>query len=510
MYYQVNDGAQTVRAAVDKPRKLTATRFAAVLGMDEYKTQFQVWCDIMRLYKEDLSGNSYIAAGKILEPRIIEYLRERDTRFDTETVERAVNKVKMQEGLCFDLDSIVEESIFLSGADCNTGEANGTNSFVEKVVRELGVTGNQIVYLTPDEYYGKRLQDCFYDNKIFGGIPDLYAVNANSEIVQVLEIKTFSRFDKWINGAPIKYVCQGEFYAYMLCVDKFSIVGLWIGDCDISSLQELLYYRISPNNIVSYDFSVSDRDEQISADMQKASAWYREYVMGESSTGMEALTKFSVSPMWDRVRDAGYVSFLKDYTCNQNYSGDFLSLDRLNYLNGVRDSYKKKISDLDKEIKKLKVDLKPAYVEGLVPSIYGGIRIDIEEKQTTKYDVTAMKADGVHEKYTKMSKSLNLSIEKCSEALPIQDKFTYATISSSGEITMGKLSKVNNSAVTAIMNKFDCLFEYCEVDEWVVFYVPRDGVSYESYIEYRGIEAQGLCVMVKKDLTDFVESDVFQ
>ena len=60
-----------------KPKKLTATRFAAVLGLNTWKTPIATWCEITRTYEEPFVETSYTNAGKVIEPKIIEYLSSR-------------------------------------------------------------------------------------------------------------------------------------------------------------------------------------------------------------------------------------------------------------------------------------------------------------------------------------------------------------------------------------------------------------------------------------------------
>lgn len=60
-----------------KPKKLTATRFAAVLGRNIWKTPFATWCEITRTYDEPFEETIYTNAGKVIEPKIIQYLKDR-------------------------------------------------------------------------------------------------------------------------------------------------------------------------------------------------------------------------------------------------------------------------------------------------------------------------------------------------------------------------------------------------------------------------------------------------
>lgn len=60
-----------------KPKKLTATRFATVMGLNAWATPFAAWCEMTRTYEEPFSDSIYIVAGKVIEPKICEYLRNR-------------------------------------------------------------------------------------------------------------------------------------------------------------------------------------------------------------------------------------------------------------------------------------------------------------------------------------------------------------------------------------------------------------------------------------------------
>lgn len=60
-----------------KFKKMTATRFAAVLGLNAWKTPFAVWCEMTRTYEEPFVDSVYTIAGKVIEPKIIEYLKNR-------------------------------------------------------------------------------------------------------------------------------------------------------------------------------------------------------------------------------------------------------------------------------------------------------------------------------------------------------------------------------------------------------------------------------------------------
>ena len=56
-------------------KKLTATRFATILGLNEYATPFEAWCAITKTWEKPFEDSIYTIAGKIIEPKICDYLR---------------------------------------------------------------------------------------------------------------------------------------------------------------------------------------------------------------------------------------------------------------------------------------------------------------------------------------------------------------------------------------------------------------------------------------------------
>lgn len=60
-----------------KPKKLTATRFATIMGLNAWSTPFSAWCEMTRTYEDPFEDSIYTVAGKIIEPKIINYLNSR-------------------------------------------------------------------------------------------------------------------------------------------------------------------------------------------------------------------------------------------------------------------------------------------------------------------------------------------------------------------------------------------------------------------------------------------------
>jgi hypothetical protein len=54
-------------------KKITGSRFAAVLGMDKYKTPFMVWMDMVHLFKDDMDP-TLANSGNVIEPKIRDFV----------------------------------------------------------------------------------------------------------------------------------------------------------------------------------------------------------------------------------------------------------------------------------------------------------------------------------------------------------------------------------------------------------------------------------------------------
>lgn len=68
------------RIEIDPPKrckKITGTRLAAILGHNKWSTPFEAWCAITRTYEKPFEGSIYTEAGKVIEPKITDYLRKR-------------------------------------------------------------------------------------------------------------------------------------------------------------------------------------------------------------------------------------------------------------------------------------------------------------------------------------------------------------------------------------------------------------------------------------------------
>ena len=60
-----------------KYKKITGTRFATIMGLNAWASPFASWCEITKTYEEPFTDTIYTKAGKVIEPKIYEYLKSR-------------------------------------------------------------------------------------------------------------------------------------------------------------------------------------------------------------------------------------------------------------------------------------------------------------------------------------------------------------------------------------------------------------------------------------------------
>lgn len=195
------------------PKKITGTRFAALLGYNKWQTPFKTWCEITRLYDEPFEDTKYTIAGKIIEPKQHEYMKTAYAMYNL----------------------ITPSARF--GAD----------------------------------YFDKMHGDFYPDQKVFGGMWDALLVDENGKPTTVLEFKTTSRPEDWVSDVPDYYALQASLYAYLLGVDDVIMVCSLLMDRDYDNPAE---FEPNIENTIYRQFKVSERYPQFDAVIAKATAMY--------------------------------------------------------------------------------------------------------------------------------------------------------------------------------------------------------------------------------------------
>ncbi|ACF07199.1 YqaJ-like viral recombinase domain [Metamycoplasma arthritidis] len=135
--------------------------------------------------------------------------------------------------------------------------------------------------------------DYFKDNPLFGGLPDGYAKNRK----MIVEIKTtnIKNYENWLAGfVPLGYLKQAQLYSYLMGVDIFSIVAIFLEAEDYKN-PELV--PIKKRHVKNFDYKVDVA--QVEDDIKFCEAWFKKY------------TTLGISPQWKNNIDNDLIEYLK-------------------------------------------------------------------------------------------------------------------------------------------------------------------------------------------------------
>lgn len=181
-------------------KKISGTNFAIILGANTFQTPFQVWCDMMKIYKKPFVETKEQSAGKTIEPIQAKYIREK-----------------------YNLK----------------GLTSPTDKFGEN-------------------YFYRTKGNFFPMDDHFQGMWDYLNINLESgETTAVIEMKTTkkSKKAKWEKeGIPFYYKLQAALYTYLSKIDKFVFVVSFLEEEDYEHPE-----RFVPNeeNTMIKSFSVA-------------------------------------------------------------------------------------------------------------------------------------------------------------------------------------------------------------------------------------------------------------
>ena len=200
-----------------KPKKITATRFATILGLNPWSTPFEMWCEITKTYQKPFEDTIYTIAGKTIEPKQIEYMRTSYGMYNLKT------------------------PTDIYGAD----------------------------------YFKKTWGDFFGDTPVLGGMWDSLLTDDNGKPEAVIEFKTTKRAEDWAKDVPEYYALQASLYAYLLGVDDVIMVGSFLEPKDYDAPENFVP---SVKNTITKEFKVSERYPNFPQMVAQAQAWWNAHV----------------------------------------------------------------------------------------------------------------------------------------------------------------------------------------------------------------------------------------
>ena len=178
-----------------KPKKLTATRFATIMGLNAWSTPFSAWCEMTRTYEEPFEDSIYTVAGKVIEPKICKYLKSR---------------------------------------------------YFMDIKSPTDVYG--------EDYFKKTWGDFFPDSEALGGMWDFLG---DDFVVEVKTTKRVEDW-KGVGGTvepPIYYKLQASLYAYLLGFDDVVMTCSFLQDKDYVNPEAFVP---NVDNTVVIEFKVSE------------------------------------------------------------------------------------------------------------------------------------------------------------------------------------------------------------------------------------------------------------
>lgn len=200
-----------------KPKKITGTRFAAIMGLNKWATPFETWCAITRTYEKPFEDTIYTVAGKTIEPKQAVYMKD-----------------------AYGMDNLVTPSD-MYGAD----------------------------------YFKKTFGDFFHEWDVLGGMWD-YLLYEDGKPTTVLEMKTTKRAEDWSDDVPEYYALQAALYAYMLNVDDVIMVCSFLSPTDYEHPEAFVP---SASNTITVEFKVSERYPDFAQKVDQVLAWWDEHVV---------------------------------------------------------------------------------------------------------------------------------------------------------------------------------------------------------------------------------------
>ena len=212
------DGNRIQIVPPKRPKKLTATRFATVLGLNPWSTPFEIWCAVTRTWEKPFEDTKYTLAGKSIEPKQAAYMKD--------------------------------------------------TYMMSNLVTPTEIWG--------EDYFHKTYGDFFPEQKVLGGMYDFLLYGKNGKPTTVLEMKTTGRVEDWKDDIPEYYALQAALYAYLLGVDEVIMVASFLEPKDYDDPEKFV---CSGENTITRPFKVSERYPDFEKKYVKpALKWWKDFV----------------------------------------------------------------------------------------------------------------------------------------------------------------------------------------------------------------------------------------
>lgn len=251
-----------------------------------------------------------------------------------------------------------------------------------------------------EDYFNKTFGDFFPKEAIFGGMWDAL-VYEDGKPVAVIEIKTSKRVEDWEDGkAPIYYSLQAALYAKLLGLDQVYMVAAFLEDKDYKHPENFV-----PNasNTIVDEFLVSERFPDFDDKLAVATKWWNDHVL----TG--------ISPEFDEKVDAEILKILRTNTVSADSDIQSLLAEAETLTAEIEDLKETYISEKEARLAEVKDMIKQYAIQQFRPD---DKKVEFRTQKyiwsvgrsiTQTVDKTALKKDGLLDKYTKATESYKLN-----------------------------------------------------------------------------------------------------
>lgn len=329
-------------------KKITGTRFAAILGLNPWASPFETWCDMTATYKKPFEDTKYTLAGKAIEPKVIDYL-DKTYHFG--------------KGIC----------------------------------------------KGPEEWFGRTKEQLHYDhfpeNKVYGGMWDARTKDC------VYELKTTKRVEDWYKGgkldAPIYYKLQGALYAWLLGLDKFRMVLTTLTDSDYENPEAFVP---TPENTHIIQYSLSRDLPQFDGYITQCNKWLEDHISLPESPRWDEFNTANDKEIMKALTTARAV--LQDTSEEKDPVAVLMKeIEPLQAEVDAISEKEKHLKDLKNQLKPLLAgQMNDTDKKIILPG--NQYDFMVSRSNSTSIDSAALKRDGLYDQYAKTTTTLKLNVER--------------------------------------------------------------------------------------------------
>lgn len=236
-----------------KFKKITGTKFGAVLGLNQYTSPVKVWTTIVGIYKEEIDP-IYAKAGTMIEPLVRDFTAK-NLNLDFTCYDPV--KIKW--------DVFAENKIFGGIPDGEPIDKNGKLIYDQnKPMLEVKTSS--------------------FDKFDFVNVDNNMRVKLDSNGIPIVKEK-LAKYKTWFNEdnkiqIPEEYICQLSLYLTLRHADKGLFAITFLTPEDYAHPEN---YKPEEHEIHIVEMNLKNHDK-INEQMEYASNWYNKYVLNGNSS----------------------------------------------------------------------------------------------------------------------------------------------------------------------------------------------------------------------------------